>query len=345
MNHLSHLFLVAGLLCLVLFAGSPASAFETRTGGALVIDTPVTDDLIASGDSLTINAPVKSITWIGGRLTVNAPVETNVIAAGGVLEINAPVGVDLIAAGGTIDIGGDIGGKVMAAGGSITMNGSAENLAATGGMVIIGKNAVIRNDAEISSSGYRTEGTIGGDLTVHEKDTEIGSFDLSQAGKMITAVFLVLKILCLIGLGILGLILIILLPDAMGELAMTARTEAPLCLITGLISLVGAGILGIILMITVIGMPIAMFILLFAGIGIILSPIVAGYAVGGWILEKAGKTTSPIIPFLIGFILLHILFCIPFMIGMVILIVTNLFGFGAVSLATFQALRNQPGPL
>ncbi len=345
MNHLSHLFLAAGLLCLILFAASPVSAFETRTGGALVIDSPVSDDLIASGDSLTVNAPVKSITWVGGRLTVNAPVETNIIAAGGVIEINAPVGIDLIAAGGTVDIGGDIGGKVMAAGGSITMNGSAENLAATGGMVIIGENAVIRKDAEISSSGYRTEGTIGGDLTIHDNDVQMGDFDLSQAGEIIAGLLFVMKILCIIGLCILGIILIILLPDAMAGLAMTARSEAPLCLITGLMSLVGAGLLGIILMITVIGFPIAVFILLFAGIGIILSPIVAGYAVGGWILEKAGKTTSPIIPFLLGFILLHILFCIPFMIGLVILVVTIIFGFGAVSFATFQVLRNQPGPL
>ena len=56
--------------------------------------------MVASGGSVTVRAPVDSLTVAGGMVTVDAPVAGDVIAASGTLVVN-----------------GDVGGKVLAAGG------------------------------------------------------------------------------------------------------------------------------------------------------------------------------------------------------------------------------------
>ena len=61
-------------IILILLIIVPGSAFVVREGENIVIDTPVYDDLLVSGGTVTINAPVQSLTFAGGTLTVNAPV-------------------------------------------------------------------------------------------------------------------------------------------------------------------------------------------------------------------------------------------------------------------------------
>ncbi|MBP9009611.1 MAG: hypothetical protein KBG16_13315, partial [Methanospirillum sp.] len=80
------------LIALIITAGliiSPVTAFDTRSGDNIVINEPIDDDLVASGGSMIVNAPVKSITWAGGTLIINEPVEKNLIAAGATIQVNA----------------------------------------------------------------------------------------------------------------------------------------------------------------------------------------------------------------------------------------------------------------
>lgn len=114
-----------------------------------MISNPIPDDVIASGGTVTIDAPVDSLT-----------------VAGGTVRVDAPVAGDIIATGGTLTINDDVGGKVIAAGGEIEVNGNATNLLITGGTVRIGENAVIQRAAFISAGKVTHAGSVQRNLTV-----------------------------------------------------------------------------------------------------------------------------------------------------------------------------------
>ena len=276
-------------------------ALETRSGDTIEINSPIDDDLIASGGSMVVNAPVKSITWLGGTLIVNQPVETNLVAAGGTVQVNAPVGTDLIAAGGNIDINDNVGGKVLAAGGSVTMNGNAENLVVAGGTFIQGKNSVISKDANIRTSGFTTLGTILGNLTV-EKNNNDKIFS-SKLQEIVTKLFIVAFIIHLIGLLILGIIIAKLLPGFFSEVISTGKNRPVVSFIAGMLGIIISFALFIVLIITIIGIPIAIFWILLVILGLILSTIMTGGTLGVWIYEKMQKKTeySPIVYYRVYF--------------------------------------------
>jgi hypothetical protein len=313
-------------------------AFETRSGDTIEINTPINDDLLASGGSLVVNAPVKSITWAGGTLIVNQPIETNLIAMGGTIQVNAPIGSDLVAMGGDINIKKDVGGKVLAMGGSVTMDGNTNNIAASGGTFILGKGSTISKDAIISSSGYTTQGIIKGNLTV-EKDKK-DSFISSKFNAILNNFLFIAKIVQFIGLLILGVILIKLLPDFFKEVTSVARKQPFVSLGVGVISIILSLILFVILLITIIGIPIAVFWILLVILGLILSTIITGGAVGQVIINAMNRKENILLGFLIGFILLNLIFLIP-LLGFIIWILAICFGFGALVWSVYHAVADK----
>lgn len=322
------LFLLAGFI-------TPVSAFDTRSGENIVISEPVDDDLVASGGSLIINAPVKSITWAGGTLIINEPVQTNVIVAAGTIQVNAPVGTDLIAVGGNIDVNSNVGGKILAVGGTVTVSGEAENVAATGGTVILGKNAVISKDVIISSSGYTTQATILGNLTIEEGSSNSHEFDMSIVQDMIRTMVAIFMIVFTFGFLILGMILIKLCPGLFGKVIRTGTEKTLLSLVAGIAGLVLGFILFVILLITIIGIPLACFIFLLMLLGLMLSIIITGALAGKWIQDLAKKEVGMMWGFIVGFIVINALFFIPF-IGFIFWIIAVLLGFGSLVLAVYD---------
>lgn len=327
------------LIALIITTGlltPPVMAFDSRSGDNIVINEPVDDDLIATGGSMIVNAPVKSITWAGGTLIVNEPVEKNLIAAGGTIQVNAPVGTDLLAAGGNIDINGDVGGKIMAVGGSVTMSGNAENIAASGGTVVLSKNTVIRKDAMISASGYTTQATILGNLTVEEGTPGSAGCQMKQIGDMIGAFISIVMILMFFGFLILGIIFVKLCPAFHAALVKTGKEKTLLSFVAGIAGLVIGGILCIILLITIIGIPLALLIFLLILIGLLLANILSGALVGEWIQQLAKKDVSPLWGFIVGFVVLNAFFFTP-VVGFFIWIIAILLGFGMMVLTCYEA--------
>lgn len=118
----------------------------------------------------------------GGNVVINAPVEEDVYIAGGTVNINAPIHGDLIVAGGTVYINDTITGDVLVGGGDVTFNGyAADDVRAAGGQitilrfiagdllvlgaqVIVEKNAAVAGDVVVSSGDIRLEGRVGGML-------------------------------------------------------------------------------------------------------------------------------------------------------------------------------------
>ena len=336
-NLMAHKIMI--LIALIITAGliiSPVTAFDTRSGDNIVINEPIDDDLVASGGSMIVNAPVKSITWAGGTLIVNEPVEKNLIAAGATIQVNAPIGTDLIVFGGNIDINGDVGGKVMAFGGSITMSGNAENIAATGGTVVLGKNSIISKDAIISASGYTTQARILGNLTVEDEQNGDCGFSMKEIGNIIEAFITFAMILCFFGFLILGIIFVKLCPSFYTSLVKTGKEKTIISFIAGIAGLIIGCVLCVILLITIIGIPFAFLLFLLILLGLMLANILTGALVGEWIQQLAKKEVSLIWGFVVGFIVLNALFFIPY-IGFIFWVVSVFLGFGMLVLTCYEA--------
>lgn len=312
---------------------SPVSGFDIRDGDTLVISSPVSDDLLITGSSVIINAPVRSVTFAGGELIVNAPIEQNLIAAGGTIQVNAPVGADIIAAGGEIAIHTDVSGKILAVGGVVDINGSASNIAVSAGTVHVPDRTLIQGDALISSSHYQTNSA--GDqreLIPEQRSDTAPSFDFRSIETMVQGILFVLWILFNLGLLILGLILIKFLPGPFEIIVQTLREKAIISLVLGVSACIVGIVGGLLLTVSIIGIPIAIFIGLFLFSGWLLSPLVTGAALGQVISGLIQRELKLTWAFILGFVVLAILFLIP-VIGLIAKVVTLFIGIGSILVA------------
>ena len=308
------------LLALIAILLLPAGVFalETRSGGEVIISSPVYDDLFASGGSIILNAPVDSA-----------------ILAGGTIEVNAPIKGDLIATGGTIRVNADVGGKIVLAGGSVLVNGSVgTNAIAAGGEVTLLPGATVTRDALISGGTVKNEGYVEGTLTVDANQFQntghAGSTNvhINENSGALPAIFLTLSFLFTLGMFILGLVLIKTMPSRFFSVTSEVKKSPVIKTVIGFIGLL-IGIIGLaILAITVVGLPLAMLAGMVFLIAVLLSSLFVAYRLGEVIATHAAPALSEWQRYTIGFVILFILFYIP-LIGPFILVIAISLGFGA----------------
>jgi hypothetical protein len=308
--------LIAVLAILLLPAG--VFALDTRSGGEVVISSPVYDDLFASGGTIILNAPVDSA-----------------ILAGGTIVVNAPVKGDLIAAGGTIMVNSDVGGKIVLAGGSVLVNGSVgTNAIAAGGEVTLLPGATITRDALISGGTVKNEGYVEGSLTVDANQFQnVGhagttNVHINEDSGVLPAIFVTLSLLFALGMFILGLILLKTMPSRFFSVTREVKKSPVIKTVIGFIGLL-IGVIGlIILAITVVGLPLALLAGMVFLIAILLSTLFVAATLGEVIAMHAAPGLSEWQRYVIGFVILYILFYIP-LIGPVVLVIAVSLGFGA----------------
>ena len=310
--------LILGLLLIP----SGVQALTFLGGDRQVIDTPIPDDVVASGGYLTINAPVESLT-----------------AAGGMVVVNAPVAGDVIAAGGTLILNGDVGGKVLAAGGDIELNGNVTNALITAGTVRIGKNAVVQRDAVISAGEITNEGSVLRNLTVsgdtfnnpgtagnvtYEKPEEPGL--LSD----------IISFLFAIGFLILGIFLIRSFPGMFSAVVGQIEKNPVILTILGFAAIVASVIILAILAITIVGLPIALVAGLLFAAALMISSLFVAYALGDLIASHVRWTPGRTWIFILGFVILQILLFTP-LLGTIVQVVAISLGYGGILYALRDA--------
>jgi hypothetical protein len=315
-----HLFIF--LLLSLIFLPLPVSALESLSGGEVKIDQAIHDDVFASGGAITVDAPVDSLIAAGGQVTVNAPVKGDVIAAGGQVTLNS-----------------DVGGKVVAAGGSVTLNGNVgTNAVLTGGDVTLGSESSVARDAMISGGNVVSKGDVAGTLSVKantfSNEGSAGTLDveLQQRGMRAGTLLSLFGILFTVGLLILGLVLIRVTPHRFGAVVTEITASPLLAVVAGFVGIILGFIIVIVLAITLVLLPLALFLGLIGAMALLLSTLFTSSALGRWIGTLAKKEFSPYVAFLIGFVILNILFRIP-VVGFILLVIAVSIGFGAMLLA------------
>ncbi|MDD5418967.1 MAG: hypothetical protein PHV57_03875 [Methanomicrobiaceae archaeon] len=311
--------ILISLILLLLFLPAGGQALEMLSGDQVTIDTPIDDDVLVSGGTVTVNAPVSSLTVAGGTVTVNAPVEG-----------------DIVAAGGTIDVNEAAGGKLMAAGGEITLAGNVTNMLATGGTITITRTAVVERDAVLSGGAVSHSGAVGGNLTVLAGSFEnVGTagridFDPSRdTGWGLAPLLGLIALVFALGFLILGIIAILLFPGLFAAVAAEIRSRPVVKTVVGFFAIIVTAILILIAAVTIIALPLAAVLLLLFILALWFANLFVAFALGSIVVSWFRRDTHRVIAFVLGFIVLYLLFAIP-IVGWLIQLIAVSLGYGAI---------------
>ncbi len=320
---------------LALLLSSEACALQFFSGNTVSIDDPIDDDVFVVGGSVNINAPVESA-----------------VVAGGNVNVNAPVRGDLIVTGGQVLLSSNVGGKVIALGGNLNMMGNVtRNIVAAGGQVDFHRNMTVGKDAFIGGGDVYNSATINGTLTVNAENFE----DKGHAGlvrfyqtecrdeKPTEPGISIIGLIMSLGFLIAGLILLRLFPQVFVTMDEEIRSSPAMRTMVGFLGLVVSFVLAIIFAMTVVGVPLSLLTLLFLMAGVMLSGLFVSFSLGHAITLRL-KKDGPILAFLVGFIILNILYQVPY-VGWVVSLVATSLGFGALIYGLLRWHRDQGAPV
>lgn len=323
-------------------------------GGTVTIDGVINGDLLVAGGTVQLGGPVKNdVRAVGGVITFASTVGGNVslaagtvvmnpeskitgsvLAGAGTMNIYAPVGRGVTAGVGTLAINSTIGGDVTAAVGELSMQPKTK---IAGDVTYWAeKEAVIRDNVQLS-----------GDLVFHAmpkneaKQAQMAKGNFKAMAAAFTGVAITAVLVSLATMFVLGLILMALLPS-FTERTLTGMKKNPWGSFgLGLVTMVVVPILTMTAMMTVVGIPVAVFFIMALGllgvIGNIYAALYIGHGIFTWLKADVHKAWQ----LLVGLILMGILAMIP-MLGWLAKGIFGLIGVGAVLFekqATYKQMR------
>lgn len=279
---------------------------RTFSGETVSIDTPVEDDVFAAGSIVNINAPVDSAVVTGGTISINAPVKGDVFALGGQVYINSDVGGKVVTAGGQVNIlpGRNVDKDALIAGGNVVNAGHVN------GTLTVGAN-------QFSNAGS------AGRVEFHKVESR------KEESRQVREEFSFFGLLIILGYFILGLILVRYLPGIFMAVDGEARSSPVLKTIVGFVLIIASVIAVLLLALTVVGLPIALISSLLIIAALALTGTFLSYSLGKEIGERLKLKQGDLVLFVIGFVILNVLFLLPY-VGWLISLISVCLGFAAI---------------
>jgi cytoskeletal protein CcmA (bactofilin family) len=235
---------------------------------------------------------------------------------------------DVVVIDGPVTIAGRATGDVVAVHGRLVVTGSVNgDVVAVSRPLVLGPNARVGGDVHYGSSKRIAPGaSVAGTVSKENWDEAVGP-------AWGAAAHFVIWIAVSVSSLVLGLLLLWFAPRAAEAARDTARDALGASIGWGIGLMIGLPILAIIALITLVGIPF--------GIGLLLAllPLFAiGYACGCWILGRrmVGPPRGPVLAFLAGWGVLRILALIPFVGGLFGIAATAV-GLGALVVAAWRA--------
>ena len=339
----------------------PAARNVYLAGRSVSVDTDAAEDIVAAGSDVTVRGRVAGDVIAAGRdVLVDAAVASDVRAAGRDVTVRGSVAGDITAAGaevrlerglivgdrimiagGTVEIDAEIGGDARIAGADIALGGTF-----LGSVDVAGQNIVVRPGARIAGDfTYRSvneadidpAAQIAGDITfIRSEATEEmfgGAFAGVGAGTL----------MFLIGLVVLGAVHLMLFPEAARHVTRDMRDRPGRVLATGAAVFVGTPILAVILAITVIGLPVTIFL-----VALFLAALFAAYLSAALLMgqvlarlvrrDAEGRFWPRVAALAVGLLVLSILALVP-LLGPLIVIAALMLGLGSLVLQVLNVRR------
>jgi len=259
----------------------------------------------------------------GDRVVITGPVtidrgETadDVVVIDGPVSVAGRVRGDLVVVSGTLRISGAVDGDVVAVAKRATLAPGAR----------IGGDLIYGDERPVVPAGATVEGDIDR-VSVGEVTDPVGFIGA-------VAVWIAVSVSALV----LGLLLLWLAPRALEAAFAAATTSLGLSIGWGLLLFFGLPILAVIALVTLVGIPLGVALLL------ALLPLYAiGYTTSAWLLGRrlVGPPRGRVLAFLAGLAILRVLAIIPIL-GGIVWFAATVVGLGALLVATWRARRDYP---
>jgi hypothetical protein len=320
-------------------------------GGTIHLNDTVTNDLLLGGGTVYINGYIADdVRCAGGELHVLKNIGGDLVITGGKVEISRGVLVSggLVTGGGNIKIDGTIAGPVKSTGGEISFNGTAQssfdarseklfmNGTVDGPSVLAARHVEIGNQAAFNNPVryWNKKGSLDFRQTISNGGA---SFDPSLKIKGSNWYFLghssILGLIWYLSTVFIFLVLIqYLFSNSLKKAGNTVSHSIFKSLLWGFAFFVGVPILVLLLLITIIGIPIGI-ILMVSYIGImILATIIASLVIANWYntrLENKWGFWQVVLAGLALFILFKLITFTPFL-GWFIMLVIACIALGSI---------------
>jgi cytoskeletal protein CcmA (bactofilin family) len=353
-----NLLRVAAIGAALLFADAAVAADGTtlKAGPTVDIEAPVAGELVAGAATIRVASRVAGGAMLAaGRIDIDATIEGDVVAASGAFALapQAQIGGDLRLAAGDATISGAIGGDLIVATGAVRIDGHvAGDVRAAAGKVIVLPGAVIGGaiharglgSLEVSPEAQVLGGSSPEPRPQPKRDNRMQHTPIS--GAMLSQAFN-LAFVGLFALGI-GLTFLALFPVFAEAAVTTLRVQTGATLLVGFLVAIATPVAAVILMVTILGIPFALF-----AVVAYLLVLVLGYGVGAltfaaaiWRRLRVGSSALSLpggfwaraVCLFIGLMLVGVLRQVPLIGGMVML-ATGLLGLGALSIETWRRWR------
>ena len=348
-------------------------------GGTITINAPIHGDLICAGGTIIINDTVTNdILVAGGKITFNGFVGDDIRCAGGELVVQKNITGDLVIAGGKVTVNKNvvIGDGLLLTGGDISFNGTVKNnvKAAAGNVVFTG---IAEKDIDIHAGKLEMDGVVNGTSIIAAGEIIIGnnasfnnnvrywnksgSLNFKSSVKSGNAVYdstlkmqtgrwyyfggiTVLAMLWYVGMALLMIgIIQYLFRNVMQKAGDTVFNKTLKSLGFGLLFFIAVPIASVIAFVTVIGVPIGLFLLFNFIVIAMLASVVSAVVAANWLNNRNNYNWSywKLVFAALGiFIVFKMISLIPFFGGLIILLILSI-SFGAI-LLNIKWKRKEP---
>jgi cytoskeletal protein CcmA (bactofilin family) len=350
-------------------AGSNVRISEAVAGdlvaaaGTLDVDAPVAGDALLFGGTVRLGAGVsRSVYAAAGRLNLHGPVGHNLRVAGGQVELlpQASVAGNVSVGGGQVTLRGPVQGDVRVGGGTVLIDGPVQgDVWVSAGEVQLGPKARLagalhwRSDKELQRDPAAQVAGVVDRMAwpvtqrgMHHDNERDGDNMPMRAGQrewqrdwqhdwgshsMITGGWW-----WNLGLMLLAAVLVAALPGATQSITITLRTRGPLSLLVGFVVIACVPVAALLLLITLIGAPLALVLLLLLPPLLIVGYVSLGVAAGQWALSRwqaplASKTHWQVAAAALSVLLLALLASVP-VLGPLVAVLAVLCGVGLIAL-------------
>lgn len=323
-------------------------------GREVRIDSATLDDLFAAGATVVIDRTTgRDVTAAGASLRLRESRVEDLTLAGAEIDLGAEVGEDLIAAGGQVRQRAEsvVRGYALVAGGDVELAGRIEgNLRAAGGRIRI--SGQVLGDADLSAGRITLEpgARIAGRLTYRSgAQADIASEAVVEGGierlelegpefpvAAMVGIGIGAALVLLIGLGLIGAVLQAAVPELLAGAISGMSTRPWLSLGLGFAVLVATPVAVALLFVTIVGLPLGIFVSLVYWAALIGAAITAAYWLGSRLAGVFGWSyVGEPVPWRIlwtalGLLVLAVLALVPFL-GWLLLLLAFIWGLGGLT--------------
>jgi hypothetical protein len=250
-------------------------------------------------------------------------------------DVTVPAGEQadtVFVANGTATISGQVKNVVVISGSAILNGATLENVFVTSGTVTLGAGTTVSGDVRTIDATVTQDPTAVVSGSVRAADADLIAFGAAIV-PLIVLFFLGFALVTIVA----GLALAALAARQVRSAEELMSHEPVETFIFGLAGLVVVPLVAILMMVTIVGLPLGLAILLmvwpaaaFAGY------LIAGIWIGEWLLYRGDKVRPerPYLASVLGLIVLQVAGIVPFVVP-----IASLFGFGAVLLLAWRTFQ------